>query len=83
MELKMAKRKTDMEKQVAELERLQLLLVKNQNAYYNTAAKGYSMSTRMYNWVDTYNDMKSLPAWSVFCKKHGFDVGHDAFDNFA
>jgi hypothetical protein len=83
MELKMAKRKTDMEKQVAELERLQLLLVKNQNAYYNTAAKGYSMSTRMYNWVDTYNDMKSLPAWSVFRKKHGFDVGHDAFDNFA
>ena len=79
----MAARKTQMEKDVAVLERIQKLLVKNQNAYYNTAAKGYSMSTRMYNWVDSYNDMKSTPAWSVFCKKHGFDAQHDAFDNFA
>jgi hypothetical protein len=79
----MAKRKTELEKQVEKLERLQALLTKNANAYYNTAAKGYAMSRRMYDWVDTYNDMKSLPAWSVFCKKHGFDVHHDAFDNFA
>jgi hypothetical protein len=79
----MARRKTEIEKQVAQLERLQKLLIKNANAYYNTAAKGYAMSTRMYNWVDTYNDLKFTTGWSVFCKNHGYDLNHDAFDNFA
>ena len=79
----MAKHKTSVEKQVELLERLHKLLVNNRNAYYNTAAKGMSMSRRMYDWVDTYNDLKSSVAWSQFCAKNGFDQGHDAFDNFA
>lgn len=79
----MVARKTQIEKQVAQLEKLQKHLVNHRNAYYNTVCKGLSMSTRMYDWVDTYNDMKGTPAWYAFCKKNGFDAQHDAFDNFA
>jgi hypothetical protein len=79
----MVARMTQIEKQVAQLEKLHKHLVNHRNAYYNTVCKGLSMSTRMYNWVDTYNDMRGTPAWTAFCKKNGFDAQHDAFDNFA
>ena len=79
----MAARNTLIVKQVAQLEKLHGLLVKNRNAYYNTACKGLAMSARMYNWVDSYNELRGTPAWKAFCNKYGFDVQHDAFDNFA
>jgi hypothetical protein len=45
-----------------------------------------SPSSRMYKWVDTYNDLKEKHrhgAWVTYCKKHGFSLGHDAYDNLA
>ena len=79
----MAARKTPIEKQVALLEKLQKHLVNHRYAYYSTVCKGREMSARMYNWVDSYNDMRFTPAWYAFCTKNGFDAQHDAFDNFA
>ena len=44
-------------------------------------------SARMTSWVDEYNDlkdeMKNNGTWVEYCKKHGFDKTHDAYDCLA
>jgi hypothetical protein len=42
-------------------------------------------SSRMYRWVDTYNDLKDKhkSAWTTYCKKHGFSLSHNAYDTLA
>jgi hypothetical protein len=68
--------------QVAELEYLNKMLPKYANAYYDSLKSGY-LSSRMYRWIDTYNDYRGTVAWAQFCQKNGSDPTHDAFDLFA
>lgn len=46
---------------------------------------GENTSSRMYNWVDTYNKLKEdhPEAWKLYCQKHKYSTSHDAYDNMA
>lgn len=75
--------------EVAELEKLRVLLSKNAHVYFKSLGGGQllyrDLSPRMYRWIDTYNEYaeKRGAAWQQYCQKHGSDLRHDAYDLFA
>lgn len=46
---------------------------------------GENPSARMYSWIDEYEKLKTAnpEAWKEYCKKHGYSVHHDGYDNLA
>ena len=74
---------TTVVKQVARIQKLRRLLVKNRNAYYRAIENNRECSTRMYGWIDEYNEFRGTKAWNIVCALEGSDVRHDAGDLFA
>lgn len=68
---------------VKKLQRTCTLLVNHRNAYYYAIEHDRMMSNRMLDWIDFYNDQRGTQAWVDYCKLGGFDLRHDAYDNFA
>ena len=50
---------------------------------YSHRWDGDKTSQRMYDWVDEYQAARETPVWEEYCKKHGFTLGHDAYDCMA
>jgi hypothetical protein len=68
---------------VKKLQRTCTLLVNHRNAYYRSIDSNRGLSQRMYDWIDFYNDQRGTQAWKDYCALGGFDLHHDALDNFA
>lgn len=72
-----------MKKSVERLTYLRTMLSKYRYAYYLAIDRNKELSSRMYGWIDEYNDAKGSDAWYAYCAQHGSDTSHNATDLFA
>ena len=40
-------------------------------------------SSRMYDWVDEYNDLRNTAAWFKYCEDNHLSPNHNAYDCMA
>ena len=54
-------------------------------AYYRAIEHDREPSSRIYGWIDEYNNIKkAMPmSWASWCAEYGFSPEHEAFDLFA
>lgn len=68
-----------MEKKIKRFEYLGAMLSKYAHRW------GENPSLRLMNWVDEYNDLKQTEneAFLAYCKRHIYDISHNAYDCMA
>jgi hypothetical protein len=74
---------TKAQKNIARLNYLREMLNKYSAAYFRAIDNGRECSSRMYDWIDEYNALRYGEGWEDYCKQHGSDHRHDAYDLFA
>ena len=52
--------------QVKELKRVGALLSKYADAYSNAVRKDHEPSSRIYKWIDFYNESRGTAAWDAY-----------------
>jgi hypothetical protein len=68
---------------IARLNYLRNMLSKYTTAYYKSIDSGKGLSSRMYGWIDEYNDARYCRVWMLYCRDSGCDPMHNAYDLFA
>ena len=70
---------------VKRLRYLSTMLAKYAHRWCRGGNEGIEPSSRMYAWVDEYNDLRERypVAWVMYCQTLGYSPDHDAYDCLA